>query len=61
MAGAWVWVPSVTAAQATDLLSSATPLQDPTPPDDPYVQVKVVRDYGEVMFTTGKVRGRSRL
>jgi hypothetical protein len=32
-------------------------VQDPSPPDDPYVQVKVLRDYGEVVFTSGKVRG----
>jgi enamine deaminase RidA (YjgF/YER057c/UK114 family) len=36
--------------------------QDPMPPDDPYVQVRVLRDYGEVVFTSGKVslqRGKS--
>lgn len=34
---------------------------DCNPPDDPYVNVKVLRDYGEVVFTSGKVlleRGR---
>lgn len=30
-------------------------MQDPMPPDDPYVQVRVMRDYGEVVFTSGKV------
>lgn len=28
---------------------------DCNPPDDPYVNVKVLRDYGEVVFTSGKV------
>ncbi|PRW60599.1 DNA replication complex GINS PSF1 isoform X1 [Chlorella sorokiniana] len=35
---------------------------DPSPPDDPYVQVRVLRDYGDIVFTSGKVslqRGKS--
>ncbi|KAL4421628.1 hypothetical protein ABPG75_010919 [Micractinium tetrahymenae] len=35
---------------------------DPTPPDDPYVQVRVLRDYADVVFSSGKVslrRGKS--
>ncbi|KDD76010.1 hypothetical protein H632_c398p2 [Helicosporidium sp. ATCC 50920] len=28
---------------------------DPMPPDDPFVQVRVLKDYGEVVFSTGKV------
>lgn len=35
---------------------------DPTPPDDPYVQVRVLKDYGDVVFASGKVslaRGKS--
>ena len=31
-------------------------LQDPVPPDDPYVQVRVVKDYGEVTFSSGTVK-----
>lgn len=37
-------------------------LQDPVPPDDPYVQVRVLKSYGEVLFASGKVslqRGKS--
>jgi GINS complex subunit 1 len=35
---------------------------DPTPPDDPYVQVRVLKDFGDVVFSSGKVslaRGKS--
>lgn len=35
---------------------------DPTPPEDPYVQVRVLRDYSDVVFSSGKVslqRGKS--
>eukprot|EP00887_Chlorella_sp_A99_P003991 scaffold11.g3991.t1 len=35
---------------------------DPVPPEDPCVQVRVLRDYGEVVFSSGKVslqRGKS--
>ncbi|PSC74268.1 DNA replication complex GINS PSF1 [Micractinium conductrix] len=35
---------------------------DPTPPDDPYVQVRVLRDYNDVVFSSGRVslqRGKS--
>lgn len=31
-------------------------LQDPVPPDDPYVQVRVMKDYGEVTFSSGTVK-----
>lgn len=29
--------------------------QDPVPPEDPYVQVRVLKDYGEAAFSSGSV------
>ena len=54
-------------AAGADAAAAALPLpgpppQDPVPPDDPYVQVRVLKSYGEVLFTSGKVslqRGKS--
>ena len=36
----------------------ALPRQDPVPPEDPFVQVRVVRDYGETTFSSGSVKLR---
>lgn len=36
--------------------------QDPEPPEDPFAQVRVLRDFGEVVFSSGKIslqRGKS--
>jgi hypothetical protein len=36
-------------------------LQDPDPPNDPYIQVRVMKDYGEVTFSNGSVNLREGL
>jgi hypothetical protein len=33
-------------------------LQDPVPPEDPFIQVRVLCDYGDAAFTSGSVKLR---
>lgn len=31
-------------------------MQDPVPPEDPFIQVRVLRDYGEATFSCGTLK-----
>ena len=37
---------------------SVSYLQDPVPPEDPFIQVRVLCDYGDAAFTSGSVKLR---